>query len=124
MNNQQHQVLLVEDEPLVRELMKEVLSDLGNTVIECDRADAGLTCLETDADNIALLVTDILTPGSLNGHQLAQIASLRWPCLKVLITSGYAGASTHRLPPNATFIGKPWSYQQLEEAVRELMQTP
>lgn len=122
MNNQQLQILLVEDEPLVRELMREILSDLGNTVIECDRADAGLACLETCADNIALLVTDILTPGSLNGHQLAQIASLRWPRLKVLITSGYAGASTHRLPPNSTFVAKPWSYQQLEDAVRALMQ--
>lgn len=79
MNNQQLQILLVEDEPLVRELMREILSDLGNTVIECDRVDAGLACLETCADNIALLVTDTLTPGSLNGHQLAQIASLRWP---------------------------------------------
>lgn len=48
-----------------------------------------------------------LTPGSLNGHPLAQIASLRWPILKVLITSGYGGASTHRLPPNATFVAKP-----------------
>lgn len=122
MNDQQLQILLVEDEPLVRELMKEILSDLGNTVIECDRADAGLACLETSADNIALLVTDILTPGSLNGHQLAQIASLRWPRLKVLITSGYGGASTHHLPPNSTFVAKPWSYQELEDAVRALMQ--
>ncbi|EHK68697.1 response regulator receiver protein [Pseudomonas psychrotolerans L19] len=120
--NNQLQILLVEDEPLVRELIKDVLSDLGNAVIECDRADAGLACLESNADNIALLVTDILTPGSLNGHQLALIASLRWPRLKVLITSGYADASTHQLPPNSTFIAKPWSYQQLEYAVRELMQ--
>ncbi|WP_313332723.1 response regulator [Pseudomonas oryzihabitans] len=122
MNNQQLQVLLVEDEPLVRELMKDLLNDLGNAVIECDRADAGLACLESNADHIALLVTDILTPGSLNGHQLAQIAALRWPGLKVLITSGYADASTHHLPPNSTFVAKPWSYQQLEEAIRALMQ--
>lgn len=122
MNTQQPQVLLVEDEPLVREMMKDILSDLGNAVIECDRADAGLACLELKADDIALLVTDILTPGSLNGHQLAQIASLRWPRLKILITSGYADASTHHLPPNSAFITKPWTYQQLEEAVQALMQ--
>lgn len=119
--NNQLLILLVEDEPLVRELMKDVLSDLGNAVIECDRADAGLACLESNADDIALLVTDIVTPGSLNGHQLAQIVSIRWPRLKVLITSGYADASTHQLPPNTIFLAKPWSYHQIEDAVRSLI---
>lgn len=121
MNDHPLHILLVEDEPLVRELMRDILSDFGNVVIECDRADAGLAYLETKGQDIYLLVTDIMTPGTLNGHQLAQIAALRWPKIKVLVTSGYADASTHHLPSNSVFVAKPWTYYQLEEAVRELL---
>ena len=106
---------------MVRELMRDILSELGVVVIECDRADAGLECLEAKADDFALLVTDIVTPGRLNGHHLAQIASQRWPHLKVLMTSGYADVSTHRLPPNSSFLAKPWSYQELEDTIRALI---
>lgn len=121
MSNRQPNILLVEDEPMVRELMKDILTELGGVVIECDRADAGLARLESSADDIALLVTDIVTPGVLNGYQLAQIASVRWPGMKVLVTSGYADATTHQLPTNSRFLAKPWSYQQMEDAAKALM---
>lgn len=121
MNERKPHILLVEDEPMVRELMRDILTELGGVVIECDRADTGLEYLESKADDIALLVTDIITPGKLNGHQLALIAKLRWPGLKVLMTSGYADTSTHQLPINSSFLAKPWSYQEMEDVIKTLL---
>ncbi|GAC1038691.1 hypothetical protein thsps117_34490 [Pseudomonas sp. No.117] len=111
-------ILVVEDEPLVRELICEVLTDMGAVVTDYDRADSGLAYLEAHATEVSLIVSDILMPGTINGHQLANIVALRWPALPVLLTSGFSGAQTHQLPANTRFLAKPWSFQQVEEAVR------
>lgn len=84
-----------------------------------DRADSGLSYLEQHADEIALVVTDVMMPGRLNGFDLAQIVADRWPALPVVLTSGYSGTQHHVLAPNAAFIAKPWSYQQIEEIIRK-----
>ncbi|MBA1211446.1 response regulator [Pseudomonas psychrotolerans] len=114
----QPHVLVVEDEPLVRQLICDILTDLGTLITECDRADSGLEYLEDHASELSLVVSDILMPGRLDGHQLAYIVSLRWPELPVLLTSGFSGAHTHQLPANTRFLAKPWSYQLIEEAVK------
>ncbi|WP_145012832.1 response regulator [Pseudomonas oryzihabitans] len=118
MTNLHPHILVVEDEPLVRQLIYEILTDLGAVAIECDRADDGLEYLENHAPELAMVVSDILMPGRLNGHQLANIIALRWPALPVLLTSGFSGSQTHQLPANTRFLAKPWSFQQIEEAVK------
>ena len=111
-------ILVVEDEPLVRQLICEILADLGAVVTECDRADSGFEYLESHASEVTMVISDILMPGRLDGYQLAHLVFLRWPELPVLLTSGFSGAQTHQLPANTSFLGKPWSYQQIEDAVR------
>lgn len=112
-------VLVVEDEPLLLELLTELLRDLGASVVAVDRADTGLSYLETHADGLGLVVTDVMMPGRLNGHDLAVAISERWPALPVLVTSGYAPIENHPIPSNASFIAKPWTFMQMETAVRE-----
>ncbi|WP_278439001.1 response regulator [Pseudomonas oryzihabitans] len=121
MNTSQPLVLLVEDEHLVRELLCELVLELGNNVVALDRADKALDYLERHAAEVALVITDILMPGKLNGHQLATLITQRWPALPVLITSGFSDQQFHQLPVGTSFIGKPWTYQQMEVAVRRYL---
>ncbi|WP_158894963.1 MULTISPECIES: response regulator [unclassified Pseudomonas] len=112
-------VLVIEDEPLLLGLLCELLRDLGAEVVAVDRADAGMTYLEDHAGELGLIVTDVMMPGRLNGHDLAVAVSARWPRLPVLVTSGYTPSKNHEMPYNTFFIAKPWNLQQMEAAVTE-----
>ena len=81
-------VLVVEDEPIVRELILDVLRDLGYLALEASDGPAGLRILRTET-RIDLLVTDVGLPG-MNGRQLAEQGRETRPELKVLFITGYA----------------------------------
>ena len=85
-------VLVVEDEPVVRDLIVEVLQDLGYRALEAADGKAGLKILHS-RKRIDLLVTDVGLPG-LNGHQLADQARERRPDLGFLFITGYAENAT------------------------------
>ena len=82
-------VLVVEDEPAVRMVVVDVLSDLGYAVLEAGDGRSGLTILESGA-RVDLLLTDVGLPGGMNGRQLADVARRQRPDLKVLFVTGYA----------------------------------
>lgn len=82
-------VLVVEDEPAVRMIVVDVLSDLDYTVLQADGGRSGLSILDSTT-RIDLLLTDVGLPGGMNGRQLADAARLRRPGLKVLFMTGYA----------------------------------
>ena len=82
-------VLVVEDEPPVRMVVVDVLSDLGYTVLEAGDGRAGLSILESTV-RVDLLLTDVGLPGGMNGRQLADASRQRRPDLKVLFMTGYA----------------------------------
>ena len=75
-------VLLVEDEVAVRQTAFNALSELGYQIIEADTAAAALHALD-EAEDVRLLFTDIIMPGSDNGYELALEAQRRRPDLKV-----------------------------------------
>ena len=115
-------VLVVEDEPAVREFSVQVLTELGYRVLEADGADAALRLLEAHPD-IALLFTDVVMPG-LNGRQLADRARASRPELKVLFTTGYSrNAVVHNgvLDPGVHLIGKPFTSEELAQRVRAVI---
>jgi nitrogen-specific signal transduction histidine kinase/CheY-like chemotaxis protein len=85
-------VLVVEDETAVRDLVVDVLQDLGYRAIEAADGLSGLKLLQSDL-HLDLLVTDVGLPG-LNGRQLADAARARRPDLKVLFMTGYAENAT------------------------------
>jgi len=84
-------VLLVEDEPDVRMVVRDVLSDCGYAVLEAESGRAGLLIADSGV-RIDLLLTDVGLPGGMNGRQLADAARQRRPGLKVLFITGYAEA--------------------------------
>ena len=86
-------MLIVEDEPVVHNLIVEVLQDLGYRALEAKDGSSGLTILQTKR-RIDLLVTNVGLPG-LNGRQVADVARERRPDLKVLFITGYAGLTHH-----------------------------
>ncbi len=82
-------VLVVDDEPVVRMLVVDVLEELGYVALEAGDGASGLKQLET-AQRVDLLVTDVGLPGGMNGRQLADAARVRRPGLKVLFITGFA----------------------------------
>lgn len=82
-------LLVVDDEPTVRELVVESLHDAGFKALEAAEGQTALQLLQTNAA-IDILITDVGLPGGLNGRQLAEAARAVRPALKVLFITGYA----------------------------------
>jgi PAS domain S-box-containing protein len=82
-------ILVVEDSAEVRAIASAFLRSLGYRVIEAEDARAALRILARETD-VALLFTDVVLGGDMNGPQLAAEARLRYSKLKVIFTSGYA----------------------------------
>ncbi len=116
-------VLVVDDEPTVRMLVADVLSDLGYGSIEAEDGPAGLRVLQGDA-RIDLLITDVGLPGGMNGRQVADAARALRPSLKVLFITGYAenaAVGNGHLPPGMAVLTKPFAVHDLAVRIKELI---
>lgn len=82
-------ILVVDDKPAVRQLIAELLEDLGYTILQAERGADALTILQSKAA-IDLLITDVGLPGGMNGRQVADAARDVRPDLKILFVTGYA----------------------------------
>lgn len=117
-------VLVVEDEPIVRGLIVEVLSELGYRAIEAVDGPSGLQVLQSRR-RIDLLVTDIGLPG-LNGRQVADGGRAHRPDLKVLFMTGYAenaALASGFLEPGMEMITKPFAMEALATRIRDMIQS-
>ncbi|WP_262269814.1 PAS domain S-box protein [Microvirga yunnanensis] len=116
-------VLVVEDEPVVRGLILEVLEDLGYRTLEAVDGPEGLKILQSKR-HIDLLVTDVGLPG-LNGRQLADAARETRPNLKTLFITGYAENATLAagfLEPGMQMITKPFAVDALAQKIRSMIE--
>ncbi|MBL6653925.1 MAG: response regulator [Reyranella sp.] len=115
-------MLVVEDDPVVRDFAVSACSEIGCTVYQAADAREALAVLQA-RDDIELLFTDVGLPGDMNGRQLAGAAMALKPALKVLFTTGYtANAIVHQgvLDPGVNFIGKPFSIDALAEKIKSM----
>jgi len=116
-------ILLVEDEPAVRDLAQRILVRKGYRVIAAQNGSEALALAARQAGALDLLVTDLVMP-QMDGRELAQqLAALR-PGLRVLFMSGYTGdtiAQRGVLDPDVAFIEKPFSPEGLARKVREML---
>jgi CheY-like chemotaxis protein len=120
--DRQELVLVVEDEPAVRQFSVDALEELNYRVLEADGAQSALRLLDAHPD-IALLFTDVVMP-EVNGRKLADEARRRRPDLKVLFTTGYTrNAVVHNgvLDPGVELIGKPFTVEELAGKVRQVL---
>lgn len=115
-------VLVVEDERAVRDLVTEVLLDLGYEVLAAPDGPAGLALLQRPG-RIDLLVTDVGLPG-MNGRQVADAARSLRPGLKVLFMTGYAenAANGGFLEEGMALITKPFAVQALAARIRAMIE--
>jgi CheY-like chemotaxis protein len=99
------------------------LKDLGYDVIEADSGPAALAIIE-DGAAFDLLFTDVVMAGGMSGIELAQKARELRPDLKVLFTSGYADPalmSQALLEENVAWLSKPYTTAELDQKLRELL---
>jgi signal transduction histidine kinase/CheY-like chemotaxis protein len=119
-------VVVVEDEPEVRMVIVDVLSDLGYTVVEASDSRSGLRVLETQP-RVDLMVSDVGLPGGMNGRQLADAARQRRPALKVLFITGYAEAAAldaGLLERGMQVMTKPFGMDALAARVQAMIEGP
>jgi len=114
-------ILIVEDDPDVRQLANSMLKSLGYRTLTAEDAGTALNILAAEPE-IILLFTDILLPGGMNGVDLAQLANERYPGLKVLYTSGYTeNANIHDSGAETRLISKPYRKTDLARKLRQVL---
>ncbi|MGN8259532.1 response regulator [Pseudomonas sp. SMSB3] len=113
MNNTR--ILVVEDEPVLREFITLILEDTGAEVTAVETADEGIALINKRP--WAAVVTDVRTPGGADGLDLAWAVHDRFPTALVVVTSGGHDDFDRDLPEGAKFIEKPWTADQLISAL-------
>jgi CheY-like chemotaxis protein len=119
-------ILVVEDDPAVLEYVTEVLKDLNYQVLRAPEGASAVKILESGADAIDLLLTDVIMPG-ISGRVVADQARRLKPGIKVLFMTGYSqNAIVHhgRLDPGVNLIQKPVTPPELANRVRSLLDEP
>ncbi|NLH46969.1 MAG: PAS domain S-box protein [Myxococcales bacterium] len=116
-------ILLVEDEPIVRNLAKRILESQGYRVLAAGGGGEAYLLAKDAGLAIDLLLTDVIMP-NINGRQLYESIKVLRPNLKVLYMSGYTeNVVAHHgvLDPGVQFINKPFSVESLARKVREVL---
>jgi len=113
-------ILIVEDEPLLRELTVEVVEAAGFVALQAGDAEQAVALLEARAD-IAVVFTDVNMPGPMDGLDLAQAVHHRWPPIKILVASGQVRLQSSDLPLNSAFLRKPYRGAVMIAQLRSLL---
>lgn len=114
-------ILLVEDEPEIREVMADTLCDAGFDVTATCTGDEAVILI-ADQDRFDLLLTDIAMPGGIDGIGLAEHAREVHPGLPVVFVSGGdKEGRAGRLGPPMRFVPKPYDERTLLGAIRSLV---
>jgi DNA-binding response OmpR family regulator len=109
-------VLLVEDEPMLSELLTEALTDKGFAVHTAPDADGALEHLRSGAD-VDILFTDIDLGEGMDGAQLACVARELRPMLPIIYASGRRSMGDFRTVPGSTFLPKPYTLNQVDATI-------
>lgn len=116
------QILLAEDEPVLRHLVARILNKAGYSVVSCENGAQALAAAEHEPCKFQLVVTDLVMPG-VNGYDLASKVKQSCPRTKVLMMTGYAPdsmsrpADLHEVP----LLNKPFTQADLLGAVERLL---
>jgi len=111
---EQRVVLVVEDEVILRMAVSAHRREAGLIVIEAVDAEEAVELLRAN-HKIGLVFSDITMPGTMDGDQLAEWISERYPAIRILLTSGISQRG--RQP----FIAKPYSFIELERRIEQML---
>jgi CheY-like chemotaxis protein len=118
-------ILLVEDEEMVRDLMREVLEREGYRVLACALPAEGVEMGRAHGDEIDLLLTDVVMP-EMNGREMADRIHQFLPLLPVVFMSGYtqhALAERGEVDPKFEYLQKPFTLAALNEKLTRVLGT-
>ena len=111
--------LVVEDDRDLRDPAATLPDETPLRVVEAESAEQALYFLRERADEVAFAFVDVRLPCLMDGVDLARAVSLKWPWIRVLVTSGAWGERLSELPRTAKFLPKPWPVLEvLKEAER------
>jgi PAS domain S-box-containing protein len=116
-------ILVVEDDPAVRQLTVNMLRSLGYLTLEAGSAKSALKIL-AEKPQVVLLFTDVVLPDGMNGIELAREAWHRYPDLKVLLTSGYSEYVQDRdvlFEDDINMLAKPYRKAELADRLRIML---
>ena len=113
-------VLVVEDEMLLRMRAVDMVEDAGFTSVEAVNADEAVAILESRSD-IALLLTDIQMPGSMDGLKLAHAVHERWPPIRIILVSGELRPASIDIPADSRFFGKPLEAEEMIAEMQDMI---
>jgi two-component sensor histidine kinase/CheY-like chemotaxis protein len=113
-------VLVVEDEMVLRMRAVDIVEDAGFNAVEAVNADEALFILESRSD-ISLLFSDIQMPGTMDGLKLAHAVYERWPSIKIILVSGKVKLSDAERPANSRFFGKPLEMKQMAAVLQDMI---
>jgi signal transduction histidine kinase/ligand-binding sensor domain-containing protein/CheY-like chemotaxis protein len=119
-------VLLVEDEPLVREIAMSALSDAGYRVLEAENGEEAVRLSEGYSGDIALVLTDVVMP-RMGGRELIEELRRHRSQVRVLYMSGYAASTIDEqdvVEPGTAFLRKPFDLAEMLRKVREVLDAP
>ena len=117
-------ILVVEDEPSVREIAVEILSELGYAVLQAGDGEEALRVFEANAGAVELLLTDVVLPGKLRDRDVAERITAMRPQVGVLFMSGYTeNLIVHhgRLDDGVELLGRPFRRGQLARRVADVI---
>ena len=117
-------ILIVEDEPVLREMACNILKDCGYRIFEASSGKEALNQWQQRAKEIDLLLTDVVMPEGISGVNLAEQLLINHPHLKIVLTSGYtANEVSQKLlaKTSARYLQKPYTHSELARTVRDCL---
>jgi CheY-like chemotaxis protein len=117
-------ILVVEDEPILREMARDILAGYGYRILEASSGREALNQWQDKPDQIDLLLTDMVMPEGISGAELARQLLLHHPRLKIIFTSGYTANEVNTdllVKMRARYLQKPYTHADLAHAVRECL---
>ncbi len=117
-------ILIVEDEPILREMARDILSGYGYRIFEASSGREALDTWQQKSDEIDLLLTDMVMPEGISGAELARQLVVNHPRLKIIFTSGYTANEVNTrllVKMKARYLQKPYTQADLAKTVRECL---
>ena len=117
-------ILVVEDEPFLREMTQAILQNFGYRILEAASGKEALAVWRQHAGEIDLVLTDMVMPEGVSGAELAEQLLSQKPGLKIIFTSGYTASEINPVvlaKVHAQFLQKPYSHSDLARIVRDCL---
>lgn len=113
-------IVVIEDDLVLRDLLISIIDGRGAASVGFNNAEDALVYLLEQQGQCDLVIADHGVPGTIKGLELAEMIKQKWATLPVLLTSGYP-LDTEHLPAPVSFLFKPWSIEELDVALAQLL---